>query len=159
MAARRPFLKWCRWKSIGFCLWPPSTCIWSLKLIFESKLDLCSGNNVVYRQTDGQTDGRTRWIQYNPPPTSGIKINEANSMELHLFCNRTLLQSCYVLTNQKNLHYVECSIYHMEPKLLSHAPILVWSLKLGRQQSWVLRRDQSECPPFTSNASNDKSMA
>ena len=59
MAARRPFWKWHRWKSIGFCLWRPSTCIWNLKLKFQSKLDLCSGNHVVYRQTDGQTDGRT----------------------------------------------------------------------------------------------------
>ena len=56
MAARRPFWKRHRWKSLGFCLWPPSTCIWSLKLKFQSKLDLCSGNHVVYRQTDGQTD-------------------------------------------------------------------------------------------------------
>ena len=74
MATRRPFWKWHRWKSIGFCLWPPSTCIWNLKLKFQSKLDLCSGNHVVYRQTDGRTDGqtdrRTRWIQYTPPPTS-----------------------------------------------------------------------------------------
>ena len=70
MAARRPFWKWHRWKSIGFCLWPPSICIWNLKLKFQSKLDLCSGNHVVYRQTDRRTDGRTRWIQYTPPPTS-----------------------------------------------------------------------------------------
>ena len=74
MAARRPFWKWHRWKSIGFWLWPPSTCIWNLKFKFQSKLDLCSGNHVVYRQTDGRTDGqtdrRTRWIQYTPPPTS-----------------------------------------------------------------------------------------
>ena len=70
MAVRRPFWKWRRWKSIGFCLWPPSTCIWSLKLKFQRKLDLCSGNHVVYRRTDGRTDrrtdGRTRWIQYTP---------------------------------------------------------------------------------------------
>ena len=56
MATRRPFWKWHRWKSIGFCLWPPSTCIWNLKLKFQSKLDLCSGNHVVYRQTDRRTD-------------------------------------------------------------------------------------------------------
>ena len=81
MAARRPFWQWHRWKSIGFCLWPPPTCIWNLKLKFQSKLDLCSGNHAVYRQTDGwtdrRTDGRTRWIQYTPPPTSlggGIMI-------------------------------------------------------------------------------------
>ena len=49
MATRRPFWKWCYWKSIGFCLWPPSTCIWSLKLKFQSKLDLHSGNHVTYR--------------------------------------------------------------------------------------------------------------
>ena len=59
MAARRPFWKWHCWKSIGFCLWPPSTCIWNLKLKFQSKLELCSGNHVVYRQTDGRTDGQT----------------------------------------------------------------------------------------------------
>ena len=47
MATRRPFWKWRRWKSIGFCLWPPSTCIWSLKLKFQSKLDLHSGNHVT----------------------------------------------------------------------------------------------------------------
>ena len=70
MAARRPFWKWSCWKSIGSCLWPPSTCIWNLKLKFRSKLDLCSGNHVFYRQTYGRTDGRTRWIQYTPPSTS-----------------------------------------------------------------------------------------
>ena len=70
MAARRPFWEWHRWKSIGFCLWRPSICIWNLKLKFQSELDLCSGNHVVYRQTDGQTDRRTMWIQYTPPPTS-----------------------------------------------------------------------------------------
>ena len=59
MAARRPFWKWPRWKSIGFCLWPPSTCIWNLEFKFQSKLNLCSGNHVVYRQTDRRTDGRT----------------------------------------------------------------------------------------------------
>ena len=35
---------------------------------FQSKLELSSGNHVVYRRTDGRTDGRTRWIQYTPPP-------------------------------------------------------------------------------------------
>ena len=59
MATRRPFWKWRCWKAIGFCLWPPSTCIWNLKLKFQRKLDLCSGNHVVYRQTDGRTDRRT----------------------------------------------------------------------------------------------------
>ena len=49
MAARRPFWKWRHWKSIGFCLWPPSTCIWSWKLKFQSKLDLHSGNHATYR--------------------------------------------------------------------------------------------------------------
>ena len=58
MAARRPFWKWRHWKSIVFCLWPPSTCIWNLKLKFQRKLDLCSGNHAVNRQTDGRTDGQ-----------------------------------------------------------------------------------------------------
>ena len=43
MAARRPFWKWRFWK------WPPWTCIWSLKLKFQSKLDLHPGNLVTYR--------------------------------------------------------------------------------------------------------------
>ena len=70
------FEKWHRWKSIGFCLWPPSTCIWNLKLKFQSKLDLCSGNHVVYRQTDGRTDGQTdrRTDKVNPvyPPSNFV---------------------------------------------------------------------------------------
>ena len=48
-ATRRPFWKWRRWKSIGPCLWPPSTCIWSLKLEFQSELDLHSRNHATYR--------------------------------------------------------------------------------------------------------------
>ena len=75
MAARRPFWNWRRWKSKGFCLWPPSTCIWNLKLKFHSKLDLCSGNHVVYRQTDGRTDGGTRWIQYTSLGGGITKVN------------------------------------------------------------------------------------
>ena len=67
MATSRPFWKWHHWKSIGFCLWPPSTCTWNLKLKFQSKLDLCSGNHVVYRQTDGRTD-KVNPV-YPPPPT------------------------------------------------------------------------------------------
>ena len=67
MAARRPFWKWHRWKSIGYCLWPPSTCLWNLKLKFQSKLDLCSGNHVVYRQTDGRRD-KVNPVYPPPPP-------------------------------------------------------------------------------------------
>ena len=116
MAARRPFWKWHRWKSIGFCLWPPSTCIWNLKLKFQSKLDLCSGNHVVYRQTDGRTDGqtdrRTRWIQYTPPPTSlggGIKIghlSQATSTFMHLF----IIICEFKLTVRKRLSWVMNSV-------------------------------------------------
>ena len=38
MDSRRSFWKWLRWKSIGFCLLPPSTCISSLKLKFQASL-------------------------------------------------------------------------------------------------------------------------
>ena len=77
MAARRPFWKWRRWKSVGFYLWPPSTCIWNLKLKFQSKLDLCSGNHVVYRQTDGRTDRRTDKVNpiYTPSNFVGRGYN------------------------------------------------------------------------------------
>ena len=95
-AARRPFWKWCCLKSIGFCLWPPSTCIWNLKLKFQSKLDLCSGNHVVYRQTDGWTDGRTdRWTdgkgESSIPPSNfvgrGYKTNLFIAQSLYNFCS------------------------------------------------------------------------
>ena len=91
MAARRPFWKWHCWKSIGSCLWPPSTCIWNLKLKFQSKLDLCSGNHVIYRQTDGRTDGRMEWNQYTPQQllcSGGIKTLELINNRL---CSEALL--------------------------------------------------------------------
>ena len=49
MATRQPFWKWCCWKSLGTCLWPPSTWLWNLKLKFQSKLDLRSGNHAAYK--------------------------------------------------------------------------------------------------------------
>ena len=49
MAARRPFWLWCRWKSIGSCLWPPSIYKWNLKLKLQSILDLHAGNYAAYR--------------------------------------------------------------------------------------------------------------
>ena len=73
-----PFWKWHCWKSIGFCPWPPTTCIWNFKLKFQSKLELCSRNHVAYRRTDRQTYRQTdgqgdssipphqlRWEGYN----------------------------------------------------------------------------------------------
>ena len=112
MAARRPFWKWHRWKSIGFCLWPPSTCIWNLKLKFQSKLDLCSGNHVVYRQTDGRTDGqtdrRTRWIQYTPPPTSlGGGITRPSLAQLEARClmsSSHYLNQCWLNISKVQWH-------------------------------------------------------
>ena len=86
MAARQPFWKWRRWKSIGFCLWPPSTCIWNLKLKFQSKLDLSSGNHVVYRQTDRRTD----------------KVNPVYPLQLHWarvsrnICSSSIVKSLIV---------------------------------------------------------------
>ena len=117
MAARQPFWKWHCWKSIGFFPYTQVMCQWSLDLIFKAKLKLESANRKIqyvgqaailkvtslkiYRllaiaiynmhtkfeieiprhirvtlqkpcrlQTYGQTDRRTRWIQYTPPPTS-----------------------------------------------------------------------------------------
>ena len=51
MATRRPFWKWFCWKSLGFCPQPQMTCTWNLKLKFQSKLDLCSGNHAVSLET------------------------------------------------------------------------------------------------------------
>ena len=105
MAARRPFWKWHRWKSIGFCLWPPSICIWNLKLKFQSKLDLCSGNHVVYRQTDRRTDGRTRWIQYTPPSNFvGRGYNEALLPIMLTHWSREM-DICITLVTQPGHHW------------------------------------------------------
>ena len=113
MAARRPFWKWHRWKSIGFCLWPPSTCIWNLKLKFQSKLDLCSGNHVVYRQTDGQRD----WLGESsiPPPTS---LGRGIMIFLNLPGANELQQNAWVNTgsnNSKNSHLKWSFIDFMTP--------------------------------------------
>ena len=134
MAARRPFWKWHYWKSIGFCLWPPSTCIWNLKLKFQSKLDLCSGNHVVYRQTDGQTDGRTdgrtRWIQYTPPPTSlggGINIRKIRWNRGSLFDRQTERQKGWQTAQHQvsSTDYVSSGIGTISDRV-SSLGILCW---------------------------------
>ena len=47
MAARRPFWKWCCWKSIGSYPYTQVLCRWSLKLIFKAKVKLESGNQKI----------------------------------------------------------------------------------------------------------------
>ena len=47
MAARRPFWKWRRWKSIGSYPYTWVLCSWSLKLIFKAKVKLESGNQII----------------------------------------------------------------------------------------------------------------
>ena len=47
MAARRPFWKWCRWKSIGSYPYISVLCHSSLQLIFKAKLKLESGNQKI----------------------------------------------------------------------------------------------------------------
>ena len=82
MATRWPFWKWRRWKSIGFCLWPPSTCIWSLKLKFQRKLDLHSGNRVTYRV---QKPKNLIW----PPGghfDKNVAKNQQASTHIHMYC-------------------------------------------------------------------------
>ena len=47
MAARQPFWKWHRWKSIGSYPYIQVLCHLSLELIFEAKLKLESGNQKI----------------------------------------------------------------------------------------------------------------
>ena len=47
MAARRPFWKWRRWKSIGSYPYMQVLCHLSLELIFEAKLKFESGNQKI----------------------------------------------------------------------------------------------------------------
>ena len=59
-------------------LLPMATINMHMKLKFQSKLDLCSGNHVVYRQTDGQTD------KVNPvyPPSNFVGRGIITSLRL-----------------------------------------------------------------------------
>ena len=78
MVARRPFCKWHRWKLLGFCPYPQTTCIRNLELKFQSKLELRSGNHVAYRRTDRQTDrqtdgqGESSITHPHPPPATNF---------------------------------------------------------------------------------------
>ena len=76
--------------------------LWTL----QSKLDLCSGNHVVYRQTDGQTD------KVNPvyPPSNfvGRGYNDdqdvwhhmASPGHQHMWCWLHVSTTCIILTHQ-----------------------------------------------------------
>ena len=143
MAARRPFWKWRRWKSIGFCLWPPSTCIWNLKLKFQRKLDLCSGNHVVYRQTDGRTD---KVNPVYPPPTSlggGIKKKGVSQngqtpsiIGICSYCvlDRPVFERCQTLLHPELTPWsflLADGAHHKKPHSPTHPP-----KKDGSQQKW-----------------------
>ena len=122
----RPLWKWHRWKSIGFCLWPPSTCIWNLKLKFQSKLDVCSGNHVVYRQTD-RRDGRTNKVNpVYPPPTSlggGIIINMLDPQSHHIpQPKRSSSSGTHNMIPPWNIHTVKQSM----PRSCSNGCSLNW---------------------------------
>ena len=112
MAARRPFWKWHRWKSIGFCLWPPSTCIWNLKLKFQSKLDLCSGNHVVYRQTDGRTDEQTDKVNPVYPPSN--------------FVGRGYNKMCSKGSISNTSALIEVIAWHWTDEMPLSEPMMVW---------------------------------
>ena len=79
MAARRPFWKWCRWKSIDSCLWPPSICIWNFEIEISQQTWLML-RKPCRLQTDGWTDRRTDGQgESSIPPTSlggGIKMTQ-----------------------------------------------------------------------------------
>ena len=120
MAARRPFWKRHRWKSIGFCLWPPSTCIWSLKLKFQSKLDLCSGNHVVYRQTDRRTDGQTDKVNPVYPPSNFVGRGYKYSMIL-FHSSVSWLCTCsqnHLRVHPRNMYTNHCLVPGKQPRRL-----------------------------------------
>ena len=83
----------------GFCLWPPSTCIWNLKLKFQSKLELCSGNHVIYRQTDGRTDGRTDKVNPVYTPSNSVGRGYKNTKSI------LPTQSAHIFTPQQTREY------------------------------------------------------
>ena len=85
MAARRPFWKWHRWKSIGFCLWPPS---------MKFEIEIPKQTWLMLRkpcrlQTDGRTDGQTDGqgessIYYTPSNFVGRGYNNRFRGVIHL---------------------------------------------------------------------------
>ena len=110
MAARRPFWKWRRCKSIGFCLWPPSTCIWNLKLKFQSKLDTCPGNHVVYRQTDRRTDGRTDKVNPVYPPSNFVGRGFKYGAIYNNFILHFLLLHALVFERESHVSRLSCTV-------------------------------------------------
>ena len=93
MAARRPFWKWQCWKSIGFCLWPPSTCIWN----WNSKANLTYAPETM-SSTDRRTDGRTDKVNpvYAPSNFVGRGYNKAqqNCECVPILCTYTPSHQC-----------------------------------------------------------------
>ena len=127
MAARRPFWKWHRCKSIGFCLWLPSICIWNLKLKFQSKLDLCSGNHVVYRQTDRRTDWRTDKVNPVYPPSNFVGWGYKNQQDFNRKSSSTistLHTNCRLETNHKVDHHTGSKLFIHGPKHYKEGQLL-----------------------------------
>ena len=103
------FWKWYRWKSTGFCLWPAPICKCNLKVKFLIKLDLRSGNHVVYKGTDRQTDGQCEF-SIHPPTSLGRGYNYANDIPDYYVRGNTLLR-LYPLLSSVVLPHVHLDHY------------------------------------------------
>ena len=112
MAARRQFRKWHIWKYIGPCPYPERKCIQNLKLKFQSKVELCSGNHIIYWWMDWWTDGQGE-SSITPPPTllsGGITMHQANIQHFTI-----LWQKCAHRNVETYAHFcykmVHCQIW------------------------------------------------
>ena len=108
MATRRPFWKWRRWKSIGFCLWPPSTHseVWNLN----------SKANFTYNpETMPPTESRNRKIQYG--------------------CQAAILKMTLLKINRLLPIYISIVPLNFEVDIQSQRKVSVWKQKIqyGRQ--------------------------
>ena len=81
------------------------------------------------RRTDGQTDRRTRWIQYTPPPTSlggGIITVEASCI-LPVFITVEACWICPGLVHQ--LRQLNIAYVYLIVEASKILPVFIWQLR------------------------------
>ena len=104
MATRWPFRTWHYWKSIDFCLCPQTTCIWNLKMKFQSKLELaytqviCHWRLYFIVEAKQKLESENRKIQYGHQAAilkaTSLKINRDSAHAHKQHAYEILIMKC-----------------------------------------------------------------
>ena len=121
---------------------PLSTCIWNLKLKFQSKLDLCSGNHVVYRQTDGGTEGRTDKVNPVYPP---LQLRWAGVWKL---CDTYSIHDAFVYSYSKHANALYGIVLFINIGLTVRWIHIFWVKFINTINSWIHQETLQECKPL-----------